>query len=74
MDYEDFLRALAMLAADKQIMFEKLAWQVLDSVNSMMGYTFRWVVVCHLQRGPFWNPSHLRFACELGTRFQWRVR
>jgi hypothetical protein len=41
MDYEDFLRALAMLAADKQIMFEKLAWQVLDSVNSMMGYTSR---------------------------------
>ena len=56
MDYEDFLRALAMLAADKQIMFEKLAWQVLDSVNSMMGYTFRWVVVCHLQRGPFETP------------------
>ena len=25
-------------------------------------------------REALWNPSHLRFACELGTTFQWRVR
>lgn len=41
MDYEDFLRALAMVAADKQIMFEKLAHQVLDTVNAMMGLQSR---------------------------------